>query len=112
MTNASLCGGVSMPKRLVVCCDGTWNTPDQLNGGQSSPTNVTRLALAVASSDAAGVEQRMFYHPGVGTKSSERLRGGVFGFGLSRDVRDAYRFLVANFDPGDEIFFFGFSRGA
>lgn len=101
-----------MPKRLVVCCDGTWNTPDQVNGGQSAPTNVTKLALAVSSRDAAGVEQRMFYQPGVGTKRGERLCGGVFGLGLSRNVRDAYRFLVANFEPGDEIFFFGFSRGA
>lgn len=101
-----------MPKRLIVCCDGTWNTPDQLNGGQSAPTNVTKLALAMAAADAGGTEQRTFYHPGVGTKRSERIRGGAFGFGLSRDVRDAYRFLVTNFEPGDEICFFGFSRGA
>ncbi|MEO9138565.1 MAG: DUF2235 domain-containing protein [Jatrophihabitans sp.] len=40
------------------------------------------------------------------------MRGGAFGFGLSRDVRDAYRFLVTHFEPGDEVFFFGFSRGA
>lgn len=101
-----------MPKRLVVCCDGTWNTPDQLSGGQPAPTNVTKLALAVSSHDTAGVEQRVFYHPGVGTTRGERLRGGAFGFGLSRGVRDTYRFLVANFEPGDELFFFGFSRGA
>ena len=96
-----------MAKRLVVCCDGTWNTPDQ-----KAPTNVTKLALAVAPTDSGGVAQRMFYHRGVGTKRSERIRGGAFGIGLSRDVRDVYRFLVANFEPGDEIFFFGFSRGA
>jgi uncharacterized protein (DUF2235 family) len=68
--------------------------------------------LAVSSADPSGVEQRMFYHSGVGTQRHERIRGGAFGFQLSRDVRDAYRFLVANFEPGDEIFFFGFSRGA
>jgi uncharacterized protein (DUF2235 family) len=99
-------------KRLVVCCDGTWNTPDQLSGGHWAPTNVTKLSLAVSTRDAAGVEQRMLYHRGVGTRPGERLRGGAFGLGLSSDVRDAYRFLVANFEPGDEIFFFGFSRGA
>jgi uncharacterized protein (DUF2235 family) len=75
-----------MPKRLVVCCDGTWNTPDGLNNGQPAPTNVTKLALALSSRDAAGVEQRMFYHRGVGTRRSERLRGGAFGFGLSREI--------------------------
>ena len=96
-----------MSKRLVLCCDGTWNSPDQ-----KSPTNVTKLALAVAPTDADGREQRTFYHPGVGTNRWERLRGGAFGFGLSRNVRDAYRFLVENFEPGDELFFFGFSRGA
>ena len=102
-----------MPKkRLVICCDGTWNSPDQGPANQPTPTNVTKLALTVAPVDSSGAEQRMFYHRGVGTKRSERIRGGAFGLGLSRDVRDCYRFVVANFEPGDEIFLFGFSRGA
>lgn len=101
-----------MPKRLILCCDGTWNTPDQQTRGMPSPTNVTKLALAVAPRDPDGVEQRVFYHKGVGTSRWERLRGGAFGFGLSRDVRDTYRFIVNHFEPGDELFFFGFSRGA
>ena len=94
-------------KRLVVCCDGTWNFADQ-----RSPTNVTKVALAVGPTDAQGMEQRVFYHHGVGTHRWDRIRGGAFGMGLSRGVRDAYRFLVQNYDPGDELFFFGFSRGA
>lgn len=101
-----------MFKRLVVCCDGTWNTPDQLSGGISTPTNVTKLALAVVPNDPKGREQRIFYHRGVGTSRFERIRGGAFGFGLARDVRDTYRFLVENYEPDDELFFFGFSRGA
>ena len=101
-----------MSKRLVVCCDGTWNTPDQLKDGKPSPTNVTKIALAVAPKDPTGREQRVFYHRGVGTNRRERIRGGVFGVGLSRNIRDTYRFLVQNFEPGDELFFFGFSRGA
>jgi uncharacterized protein (DUF2235 family) len=96
-----------MSKRLVVCCDGTWNSPDQ-----QTPTNVTKIALAIAPKDRRGREQRTYYHLGVGTNRRERARGGVFGFGLSRDVRAAYRFLVQNFEPGDQLFFFGFSRGA
>jgi uncharacterized protein (DUF2235 family) len=99
-------------KRLVVCCDGTWNTPDQVDGGRPCPTNVTKLARAVADRDDAGVEQRLCYHVGVGSRPGERLRGGAFGFGLSRDVKDAYRWIVENYDPGDELFLFGFSRGA
>jgi uncharacterized protein (DUF2235 family) len=96
-----------MRKRLVVCCDGTWNTPDQVES-----TNVCKLALAVKPDDADGVEQRIFYDKGVGTGRFEHFRGGSFGWGLSQNVQDAYMFLVQNFDPGDEIFLFGFSRGA
>jgi uncharacterized protein (DUF2235 family) len=101
-----------MSKRLVVCCDGTWNTPDQRSGADLTPTNVTKIALAIALKDPSGVEQRTFYDAGVGTNRWERIRGGAFGFGLSRNVREAYRFLVQNFEPGDELYFFGFSRGA
>lgn len=101
-----------MPKRLIMCCDGTWNTPDETTDGQPSPTNVTKLALSLAPTDQLGMEQRVFYHRGVGTTRWERLRGGAFGFGLSRDVRDTYRFIVSNYEPGDELFFLGFSRGA
>lgn len=101
-----------MAKRLVICCDGTWNTPDQVNGGTPAPTNVVKVALAVAPVGADGQEQRVCYHRGLGTSRWERVRGGAFGFGLSRDVRDCYRFLVRNFEPGDELFLFGFSRGA
>ncbi|HET6501985.1 MAG TPA: DUF2235 domain-containing protein [Amycolatopsis sp.] len=96
-----------MPKKIVVCCDGTWSTPDQ-----KAPTNVTRMAKAVLPTDAAGQEQRMFYHRGVGTNGWDRFLGGVFGYGLSQCVRDTYRYLVQNFTPGDELYFFGFSRGA
>ena len=111
-----------MPKRLVVCCDGTWNRPDQVTQAPASaggaamtvaaPTNVAKLASAVAARDTAGVEQCMYYHRGVGTTRGERLRGGAFGFGLAGNVRDAYRFLVSCYEPGDELYLFGFSRGA
>ncbi len=103
-----------MAKRLVMCCDGTWNTPDEARGGATAPTNVTKLALAVAPLDSAGGEQRVFYHRGVGTGASrwDHVVGGTFGLGLSRNVRDAYRVISENFEPGDEVFLFGFSRGA
>lgn len=96
-----------MAKRLIMCCDGTWNT-----AGQKCPTNVVKLYNAIAERSDDGTEQRRFYHPGVGTKKWERIRGGAFGFGLSRNVQDTYRFLVENYEPGDELFLFGFSRGA
>jgi uncharacterized protein (DUF2235 family) len=99
-------------KRLIICCDGTWNTPDQADGGRPAPTNVAKVALSIAPSGKANVEQRVYYQHGVGVRRWEHIRGGVFGFGLSRNVREAYRFIVENYEPGDELFFFGFSRGA
>jgi uncharacterized protein (DUF2235 family) len=101
-----------MSKRLVLCCDGTWNTADQQRDGQPCPSNVTKVALGLARDDGEGVEQRVYYQQGVGTQPGERLRGGALGLGLSRNVQEAYRFLVENYEPGDELFFFGFSRGA
>jgi uncharacterized protein (DUF2235 family) len=101
-----------MPKRIVICCDGTWNSPDQQQNGVPSPSNVTKVALCVAPVDAAGVEQRVFYDKGVGTGRFDRIRGGAFGYGIKRKILDAYNFLIANYSPGDELFFFGFSRGA
>lgn len=94
-------------KRLIICCDGTWNTATQ-----ACPTNVEKMYRVIAPADANGVPQVTFYHEGVGTKPWERLMGGAFGFGLSRCVQDTYRFLVDNYEPDDELFFLGFSRGA
>ena len=99
-----------MPKQLVVCCDGTWNVPDELRDGVAAPTNVARLALGVATGDGTG--QLLFYEPGVGTSPDDRLLGGVFGFGLSHNVCNGYRFLAENYESGDQLFLFGFSRGA
>ncbi|MFF1615351.1 DUF2235 domain-containing protein [Amycolatopsis sp. NPDC058278] len=97
-----------MAKRLVICCDGTWNTLRQ-----PAPTNVGQLQKAVAPVDPAGTPQRVHYREGVGTgKLVDHLVGGAFGMGLSAKVQDAYRFVAENYEPGDELFFFGFSRGA
>ena len=100
-------------KRLVVCCDGTWNRADQESNHEPCPTNVVRLGYLVAKHDPAGVAQILYYDEGVGTGNSiDRLTGGAFGNGLDDNIFDAYHFLVANYEPGDELYFFGFSRGA
>ena len=100
-----------MAKRLVVCCDGTWDVPDNLHHGVAAPTNVAKLALGVATGEASG--QELFYEAGVGTTPDERILGGAFGYGLSRNVRSCYRFLAQKYEPpDDELFLFGFSRGA
>jgi len=76
------------------------------------PSNVALVALAVAERDRAGIEQSLFYNKGVGTGMDLRYLGGAFGLGLSTHIKDCYLFLVDNWEPGDEIFLFGFSRGA
>jgi uncharacterized protein (DUF2235 family) len=99
-------------KRLVLCCDGTWNKPDEEKNGQPVPTNVVRLAYRVAKSDGA-IPQITYYDLGVGTGNVfDRITGGVLGEGLEDNIYDAYRFLISNYDLGDEIFLVGFSRGA
>jgi uncharacterized protein (DUF2235 family) len=103
-------------KRLILCLDGTWNNRDDC-------TNVLHhysIAPEVLVDSKAGIsiEQRTYYHPGVGTRALDRITGGAFGFGLEQNVRDAYNWLVQNYDEqadgseADEIFIFGFSRGA
>ena len=99
-------------KRLIICCDGTWNRPDQLSDGVAAPPNVAKLALAVAEKDAEGNRQCLHYQPGVGTRRREKLLGGGLGVGLSRNVQECYRFLVDHYEPNDELYLFGFSRGA
>ncbi|MFN0148988.1 MAG: DUF2235 domain-containing protein [Dehalococcoidia bacterium] len=114
-------------KRIVVCCDGTWN-----DRGAGMITNVARLAQAVLPSapgvtvegepPAPPIEQLVYYHAGVGNEWSivSKITGGAFGRGLTGTVLDAYRFVVDNYAPGpdgtgeggDEIYLFGFSRGA
>lgn len=98
-------------KRLVVCCDGTWNKPDA-----ETITNVEKIARTVQSDPSACGEtsQLVYYVSGVGTGSYllDRWLGGAFGFGLFHQVVASYRFLAQNYEPGDEIFIIGFSRGA
>lgn len=100
-------------KRLVICCDGTWNSADQEHNGEPCPTNVVRFAYRVAKRDKNGVSQVVFYDQGVGTGNTlDRISGGAFGEGLEDNILDAYRFLFANYEIGDELFVLGFSRGA
>ena len=101
-------------KRLIVCADGTWNRPEREgNDGESTSTNVLKMLRSLNSITPDGTAQVRFYIKGVGTRDwLDRFLGGAFGIGLSENVLDCYRFLANNYCPGDEIFIFGFSRGA
>jgi uncharacterized protein (DUF2235 family) len=92
-------------QRLILLFDGTWNDPQDR-------TNIYRLARDLHDRDAQGVRQRFYYEPGVGTRQWERLVGGAFGLGLSRNLQHGYDWLVRNHVDGVQVFVFGFSRGA
>jgi uncharacterized protein (DUF2235 family) len=99
-------------KRIAIFCDGTWNRPDQVHHGVACPTNVVKLHRALPQTARDGVEQLPFYEPGVGTGRFDRVRGGMFGLGLSANVRKCHAFLTEHYAPGDALYLFGFSRGA
>src|SRR5690606_9553675 len=61
---------------------------------------------------ADGRAQLKWYETGVGTRWYDKLRGGIFGVGLSRKIQEGYRQLVQLYEEGDQVFIFGFSRGA
>ncbi len=99
-----------MPKRIVICADGTWNRPEE-DLSTDFPTNVLRLARAVKPVGSGKLPQQVFYDWGVGSYY-DQVVGGATGRGLHKNIVDDYRYIVQNYAPGDEIFLFGFSRGA
>lgn len=106
-------------RRLVICCDGTWQS--SVSSKENVPSNVTKLCRLI---DRIGIDkadpskkfhQIVYYDSGVGTGDvsmfEAKLQGGT-GAGLAENVIEAYNFIVQNYVLGDEIFCFGFSRGA
>lgn len=93
-----------MPKNIVVLSDGTGQ-----DGGASHSTNIYKLFNMAENRTA---RQTCFYDPGVGTGRLGRYTARATGWGLGRNVRECYQFLFDNFQAGDRIFLFGFSRGA
>ena len=103
-----------MPKNIVICCDGTNNKFGVTN------TNVVKLYSTLVFQPGA---QMVYYHPGVGTLGAPnaltkfskwwtQVFGLAFGYGLTDAIRDAYVYLMNQFEDGDRVFIFGFSRGA
>jgi hypothetical protein len=100
---------------LSICCDGTWNNPEQEDNGIPAPTNVYKLSNAIASLDANGETQRIFYHPGLGGEDScikDAIADGALGVSIKRHISSAYTWVAENYSKGDNVYVFGFSRGA
>lgn len=113
-------------KRIIVCMDGTWQSLHQPN-----LTNIGIIARSIAHKetreDGSIVHQTVIYTRGVGSSMGalaqrsfveeasyafNRLAGGAFGQGLEDGILDTYLRLAFDYEAGDEIFIFGFSRGA
>lgn len=99
-----------MPKRIIICADGTWNKPEE-NLRKDFPTNVLKLARAIKPIASDNNPQQVFYDWGVGSYH-DQIIGGATGRGLHKNIMDDYRYIVQNYSPKDEIYLFGFSRGA
>ena len=101
--------GVLKMKNIVGCCDGTWNSIDQVKDGIPIPTNVARIFHLVKSDES----QVKFYDEGVGSGGLiDKIAGGVFGKGLNENIKAGYLGICEKFEKGDSIYLFGFSRGA
>ena len=95
-------------KRLVICCDGTWQ---RIYRGEL--TNVALTARAVSPRDNKDIAQIVYYDAGVGASvSGLNLWNGMTGDDLDTNLLDAYLFINLNYEPGDQLYLFGFSRGA
>ncbi|KAJ5241405.1 uncharacterized protein N7469_002996 [Penicillium citrinum] len=98
-------------KRIIICCDGSGQSA--VSGEESIPSNVTRLCRAIDSvgvdADGRAWQQVVWYDSGVGTNSNGQVSAGR---DLEGNVIEAYNFCVLNWNPGDRILCFGFSRGA
>lgn len=104
------------PKRIIICCDGTWQSAT--SGKENVASNITQLARMLnhtyVDEDGNEGSQIVWYDSGIGTTSSwlgQKIEG-AFGNGLEVKVIEAYQFIVMNYVDGDKIMCFGFSRGA
>jgi len=104
-------------KRIIVLVDGTWNKE-----GAGADTNVAKLDSGkkiitqafIKANATGGIAQHVYYHDGVGSDGdlTQKLLGGAIGLGLKKIIQDAYEFVVSDYTAGDEVYMFGFSRGA
>ncbi|MBR0719457.1 DUF2235 domain-containing protein [Bradyrhizobium liaoningense] len=105
------------PKNIIICCDGTGNEISE------NISNVLKLYRCLRKTDKTQPRQMVFYDPGVGTVTEPStwnrwkadinlVLGLATGYGLDDNVLSAYRFLVEHYEHGDQIYLFGFSRGA
>ncbi|HEX4892255.1 MAG TPA: DUF2235 domain-containing protein, partial [Hyphomicrobiaceae bacterium] len=98
-------------QRHLCFFDGTWNSADD----ERVLTNVVKLCRAVPDIASDGVRQAVHYVVGIATEKSLgelTFAAGAIGYGVPERILSGYKRLVESYEPGDEIYIFGFSRGA
>lgn len=104
-------------KRIIILFDGTWNS----DSSSKSATNIVLLREKINDyithkvgndSKDESIINFVAYYTGVGTEETKIFRGGLFGYGLEENVRQGYSYLSRIYEYGDQVFIFGFSRGA
>ena len=101
--NRGFQANISMSKNIVVFSDGTAK-----EGGQGPNTNVYKLFNMIEDRTA---DQVAFYDRGLGT-GWRKITGLAFGVGISNNIQECHEFIFENYQSGDQIYLFGFSRGA
>jgi len=101
-------------KNLVICLDGTFNGMHTVS---PHTTNIAFIADAAGDTDSGNPQmpnQVVHYEDGVGVGSLvfDKYISGAFGYGVFTQARRAWKFIKLNYQIGDKIFIFGFSRGA
>jgi uncharacterized protein (DUF2235 family) len=102
-------------KRLITCTDGTWNHPGIMDRGVRVRSNVELIFNCIREGKVGNDQQLKAYDSGVGSSTydvKDQVEGGVSGAGIDKNIMDMYKFLLLNYEPGDHIYLFGFSRGA
>jgi uncharacterized protein (DUF2235 family) len=125
-------GASTMGKNIILCLDGTWNGPDSRDdSGNQTPTNVQKVFEALSGSEllAPTDDEKEFalspadggsggqvgkYIHGIGDSNNVLAHAveGAVGLGLVARVVRGYTYLSRVYQPGDDIFVLGFSRGA
>ncbi|KAG2154796.1 hypothetical protein DEU56DRAFT_770372 [Suillus clintonianus] len=108
--------GAQFKKRIIVCCDGTWQDGVMVKECWKR-TNILKLSRGLNHADERSgvpIQQIVYYQCGVGSAQNlySQYVDGATGGSLGEKVQEAYAFISQNYHPGDEIFLFGFSRGA
>lgn len=98
-------------RNLVLAFDGTWQKTDSDLSDGDQNSHVVQLVQALNNSHS-DIPKLIHYLPGVGTSAWQQIRGGVFGWGLSDKIAQAYLWLMEHYQVGDRLFLVGYSRGA